>query len=231
MHKAVIEGQRQDITDLYNARMKMAQASASMSVGECGRTVPVQETTMKAAQSEMAVAKAGRDKALWELEAGDTPVSSTQGTNTLPLPGSFKGSGSGSETPGTATCRATNPGNIRYSGFARSAGAIGQDSSGFAVFPDAAIDTEAMQALLRSYNGCGLNTVGGVVERWAPPSENGTSSCAKSVAKRLGVRADGTVHSRAIDLTVDTEEVLVAVLRDEQQAVRFGFLRSGSSDR
>lgn len=36
-------------------------------------------------------------------------------------------------------------------------------------------------------------------------------------------RADGTVHTRAIDLTVDTEEVLVAVLRDEQQAVRFGF--------
>ncbi|WP_454764434.1 hypothetical protein [Cupriavidus campinensis] len=36
-------------------------------------------------------------------------------------------------------------------------------------------------------------------------------------------RADGTVHIRAIDRTVDMEEVLVAVLRDEQQAVRFGW--------
>ncbi|WP_407122184.1 hypothetical protein [Bradyrhizobium sp. STM 3561] len=36
-------------------------------------------------------------------------------------------------------------------------------------------------------------------------------------------RADRTVHTRAIDRTVDMEEVLVAVLRDEQQAVRFGF--------
>ncbi|UIF85145.1 hypothetical protein [Cupriavidus sp. UYPR2.512] len=36
-------------------------------------------------------------------------------------------------------------------------------------------------------------------------------------------RADGTVHTRAIDRTVDTEEVLVAVLRDEQQATTFGF--------
>lgn len=36
-------------------------------------------------------------------------------------------------------------------------------------------------------------------------------------------RADGTVHTRTIDRTVDMEEVLVAVLRDEQQAVRIGF--------
>ncbi|MGD1327785.1 hypothetical protein ACNHE5_23265 [Pandoraea pnomenusa] len=194
MHKAVIEGQRQDIADRYNERMKKAQASASMSVDEYGRTVPGQETTMKAAQAEMAAARAERDKALRELEAGDTPASSTQGTNTLPLPDSFKGSGSA--TPGTAMRRATNPGNIRYGSFARSLGAIGQDSSGFAVFPDAATGTEAMQALLRSYDGRGLNTVGGVVGRWAPPSENDTSGYAKSVAKRLGVGVDDKLDMR-----------------------------------
>lgn len=192
MHKAVIEGQRQDITDRYNERMKKAQASASRSVDEYGRTLPGQEATMKAAQDEAAAAKAERDKALRELDAGD--ASSTPATNTAPLPDSLKGGGSA--TPGTATRRATNPGNIRYGSFARSLGAIGKDSSGFAVFPVATTGTEAMQALLRSYEGRGLNTVGGVVNRWAPPSENDTAGYAKSVAKRLGVGVDDKLDMR-----------------------------------
>lgn len=35
-------------------------------------------------------------------------------------------------------------------------------------------------------------------------------------------RADGVAHTRKIDRAVDTDEVIVAVLRDKQQAVRFG---------
>lgn len=40
-------------------------------------------------------------------------------------------------------------------------------------------------------------------------------------------RADGTVLTRTIDRTIDTTEVVVAILRDEQQAVRFGFRGRG----
>ncbi|MDN3365887.1 hypothetical protein QQO24_01710 [Ralstonia pseudosolanacearum] len=200
MHKAVVDAQRQEVNDRYGARVKKAQASASMSVDEYGRTLPGQEAAMKAAQAEMAAAKLERDKALSEIDAGETPATaSTTGSNAAPLPAWASGSPSGSTasaSPGAASRRATNPGNIRYGSFARSHGAIGQDGSGFAIFPDAATGTAAMQALLQSYGGRGLDTVGGVVGRWAPPSENDTSGYAKAVAKRLGVGVDAKLDMR-----------------------------------
>ncbi|MGA4191064.1 hypothetical protein ACI2UG_04360 [Ralstonia nicotianae] len=197
MHKAVVDAQRQEVNDRYGARVKKAQASASMSVDEYGRTLPGQEAAMKAAQDEMAAAKLERDKALREIDAGETPATaSTNASNTAPLPAWASSGSTAAASPGAATRRATNPGNIRYGDFARRYGAIGQDGSGFAVFPDAATGTAAMQALLRSYGERGLNTVGGVVGRWAPPSENDTSSYAKAVAKRLGVGVDAKMDMR-----------------------------------
>ncbi|WP_407122182.1 hypothetical protein [Bradyrhizobium sp. STM 3561] len=196
MHKAVVDAQRQEVNDRYSARVKKTQASASMSVDEYGRTLPGQEAAMTAAQAEMNAAKAERDKALREIDAGETPATSSTGSNTASLPAWASSGSTAAASPGAATRRATNPGNIRYGDFARRYGAIGQDGSGFAVFPDAATGTAAMQALLRSYGERGLNTVGGVVGRWAPPSENDTSSYAKAVAKRLGVGVDAKLDMR-----------------------------------
>jgi hypothetical protein len=86
--------------------------------------------------------------------------------------------------------RNNNPGNIRYGDFARSAGAVGADSGGFAVFSDMQTGVEATAKLLRSYTARGFNTIRKIVSRWAPANENDTQAYIAAVAKQLGVSAD-----------------------------------------
>lgn len=87
---------------------------------------------------------------------------------------------------GPRNLRNNNPGNIEYGDFARRHGAVGSDGR-FAIFPDRQTGTAAMDALLQSYGGRGLDTVSEIVGRWAPPGENDTGRYAAFVAKRLGV--------------------------------------------
>ncbi|MET3414969.1 hypothetical protein [Methylobacterium sp. 1030] len=49
---------------------------------------------------------------------------------------------------GTRAARNHNPGNLRYTDFAKSYGAIGRDRDGFAIFPDSNTGKAAHQALL-----------------------------------------------------------------------------------
>ncbi len=193
MHKAVVDAQRQEVNDRYGARVKKAQASASMSVDEYGRTLPGQEAAMKAAQAEMNAAKLERDKALREIDAGETPAISTPGTNSAPLPAWASQAASSPGASGPRNLRNNNPGNIEYGAWAKAHGATGSDGR-FAVFPDAATGSAAVDALLQSYGNRGLNTVGGVIGRWAPASENDTSGYAATVAKRLGVGANDRLN-------------------------------------
>lgn len=96
---------------------------------------------------------------------------------------------------GTRAWRNTNPGNIRYSEFARRIGAIGQ-AGGFAVFPTEEIGMYAIEALLRtdSYNKL---TVAGAISRYAPPSENNTSAYHRQIEKLTGL----SINKRMADLT------------------------------
>ncbi|MCD9228933.1 hypothetical protein ACPPTR_10495 [Ralstonia pseudosolanacearum] len=194
MHKAVVDAQRQEVNDRYGARVKKAQASASMSVDEYGRTLPGQEAAMKAAQDEMAAAKLERDKALREIDAGETPATaSTNANNTAPPPAWASQAASSPGTSGPRNLRNNNPGNIEYGAWAKAHGATGSDGR-FAVFPDAATGSAAVDALLQSYGNRGLNTVSRVIGRWAPASENSTSGYAATVAKRLGVGANDRLN-------------------------------------
>lgn len=104
---------------------------------------------------------------------------------------------------GTRAWRNTNPGNIRYSEFARRIGAIGQ-AGGFAVFPTEEIGMYAIEALLRtdSYNKL---TVASAISRYAPPSENNTSAYHRQIEKLTGL----SVNKRMADLT-DSELTRVA---------------------
>lgn len=81
-----------------------------------------------------------------------------------------------------------NPGNIR-TGQPWVGLAPVQDDTGFCTFTDAAHGIRAMMLILHSYAKQGLNTVQEIVGRWAPSSENDTSSYVKDVAGRLGVAA------------------------------------------
>ena len=83
--------------------------------------------------------------------------------------------------------RNNNPGNIEDGNFARSIPGYKGTDGRFAVYDSPEAGNAAHATLLGSYGRKGLNTVEGVVGRWAPPSENNTGAYAKFVAQRLGV--------------------------------------------
>ena len=47
--------------------------------------------------------------------------------------------------------------------------------------------------LLRKYIGQGHNTIRKIINKWAPPSENNTSSYVNNVAQRTGINADTVI--------------------------------------
>ena len=98
-------------------------------------------------------------------------------------------------TGGTRAWRNLNPGNIRYSEFARNAGAIGQ-AGGFAVFPDEETGTRAISSLLRgqSYNNL---TIARAITRYAPPSENNTAAYHRRIQQITGLN----INRRISDLS------------------------------
>lgn len=95
-----------------------------------------------------------------------------------------------SPATGTRGMRNNNPSNIKYSAFARSHGAVGKDSDGFAIFPSMASGEAATQALLGIYLSSGRNTPSKVISSWAPSNENNTPAYIASVSKQTGLGAD-----------------------------------------
>lgn len=84
--------------------------------------------------------------------------------------------------------RTFNPGAMNYGPFAKAHGAIGTDGR-LAIFPDEATGYGAMSALLDSYAKRGLNSVSGIINRWAPRNvdNNSTDAYIRTVSSRLGV--------------------------------------------
>ena len=82
--------------------------------------------------------------------------------------------------------RNNNPGNIdKGQGFK---GEVEGDDERFATFSTPVMGIRAIAALLLIYyNKHGLNTVAGLINRWAPPVENQTSAYVTDVANRVGV--------------------------------------------
>lgn len=89
--------------------------------------------------------------------------------------------------------RNNNPGNIKISGDNWD-GSISGGEGGFVKFESPEMGARAMAKLLGNYQTKhGLNTVGGMINRWAPPSENDTSTYASTVASRMGVGVDDVI--------------------------------------
>lgn len=89
--------------------------------------------------------------------------------------------------------RNNNPGNIEDGKFAKSLpGYVGSDGR-FAVFDSLDAGAHAMQKLLSGYQRKGITTVDGVINRWAPPTENDSRAYAQTVAKHLGVKPGDTI--------------------------------------
>lgn len=91
--------------------------------------------------------------------------------------------------------RNNNPGNIEkgdnWQGLA-------QDQSGdsrFAVFSDPVWGIRAMAVILRGYQSRhGLNTIRGIISRWAPSSENNTEAYIRQVAEGSGFGANSPLN-------------------------------------
>lgn len=87
--------------------------------------------------------------------------------------------------------RNNNPGNLRKSEAFTWQGEIGVDDAGFVIFDSIQNGLRALSRTLRTYrNSHGLNTVAGIINRWAPDNENDTDSYIESVSQRLGVGRD-----------------------------------------
>lgn len=87
--------------------------------------------------------------------------------------------------------RNNNPGNIEDGAFAKSLPGYKGSDGRFAIFESPEAGRGAQVALLGSYGQRGFDTVGEIINRWAPPSDNNpTSAYVDYVARRLNVRPD-----------------------------------------
>lgn len=90
--------------------------------------------------------------------------------------------------------RNMNPGNIEDGPFARSQPGYAGSDGRFAKFASLDNGTGAMSSLLDSYGKRGLNTVNGIINRWAPSSDgNNVNAYAANVAQQLGIGPDDPI--------------------------------------
>lgn len=103
--------------------------------------------------------------------------------------------------------RNNNPGNIRKSAEAWQGLAPEQTDSAFFQFVSMPYGVRAMVKILRNYSTrYGLNTVQGIINRWAPPVENNTSAYVNAVAGALQV-------SPTAPLNLDNADTIFTLVR------------------
>ena len=106
-------------------------------------------------------------------------------------PGASGSTGSGANAP--RGIRNNNPLNLSY---LPGQGAMGSDGR-FGVYKTMEAGVAAAERqLLRYQEVYKLNTVRGVVNRWAPPSENNTGAYVAAVSNRMGVYPDSPLNLR-----------------------------------
>ncbi|MFU8705954.1 hypothetical protein [Klebsiella aerogenes] len=106
--------------------------------------------------------------------------------------GSRRAVAGGGETSadGPRGVRNNNPGNLEASSSNPWVGQTGSDGR-FAKFETPEHGIRALGRNLISYQRQGIDTVGEIINRWAPPSDNNdTAAYIKSVCAQLGVKAD-----------------------------------------
>lgn len=105
---------------------------------------------------------------------------------------------------GVRGIRNNNPGNIRLSGDKWQGLSPAQTDGAFFQFQTMEYGIRALVKILRKYqDSYGLDTVRGIVNRWAPPVENNTGAYVSAVAESVGV--DPAAH-------IDTHDTQTAFL-------------------
>jgi hypothetical protein len=115
--------------------------------------------------------------------------------------------------------RNNNPGNIEAGAFTQGLPGFQGSDGRFARFETPEQGIVAADRLLQSYAGRGLNTVAGIVNRWAPPSENNTGAYVASVARELGVQPDQPLDMASPDVR---QKLIAAKIRVENGRQPYG---------
>lgn len=107
--------------------------------------------------------------------------------------------------------RNNNPGNIRHGAKWQGLAEVQKDKD-FCTFKSPEYGIRALARVLKTYKSrYGLNTVEGIINRYAPQNENDTSAYIKHIAKELDISP-----SDEIELTDDELIVLIkAIIKHE----------------
>lgn len=112
---------------------------------------------------------------------------------------------------GSRGLRNNNPGNIRLSRDKWLGLADAQDDPEFFTFSEPVYGIRALAKVLLNYRQLyGLNTIAGLIARWAPPGENDTAAYIRAVAARTGIPADAQLQ-----LPQDLAALVPAIIRHE----------------
>jgi hypothetical protein len=118
--------------------------------------------------------------------------------------------------------RNNNPGNIRWGDEWKGLVSKPQRTDkSFCQFTGPEYGIRAMVVILRNYQRkYALNTISGIIHRWAPPNENNTQAYIDSVARALGVEAD-----QRIDVTDSRVMIplLEAIIKHENGQQPYSF--------
>ncbi|EAA2779312.1 structural protein [Salmonella enterica subsp. enterica serovar Teko] len=118
--------------------------------------------------------------------------------------------------------RNNNPGNIRQGDDWQGLVAKSQRTDkSFCQFTTPEYGIRAMIIILRNYqHRHGLNTVTGIINRWAPSSENNTQAYINSVAQATGVAPDQRIDTTDSRFMV---KLLQAIIRHENGVQPYDF--------
>ena len=91
--------------------------------------------------------------------------------------------------------RNRNPGNIKKTSTVWQGQATAQKDPLYVVFINAVWGIRAIMRILHNYQAnYGLNTIRGLISRWAPPDENVTAQYVEFVSKRMLISPDKTIN-------------------------------------
>ena len=106
--------------------------------------------------------------------------------------------------------RNKNPGNIRHGSSKWQGMSADQTDPDYVQFDESKYGIRAMAKLLRNYQTrYGLNTVHGLISRWAPPDENLTAAYIGSVTNRTGYKAAQFLDLQSDDAIYPLVEAII----------------------
>ena len=135
----------------------------------------VQQQGGPEAVASNASAKAGGQAQYQTQQVWDPSANNGQGGFVFQSTANIANSANGTAPNAPMGIRNNNPGNLRPGG-------------NFAQYPDMQTGLTALDNNLQSYGKQGINTVAGVISKWAPPNENDTNGYIQEVSQRLGIK-------------------------------------------